>query len=81
MEGLSIPAPPACYRGSGQKMSAVMFLPALLSVVMLVILTSTTRRSLNLLLLMGTLGVLMLALTLLNVGLGLRRNASTSGAG
>ncbi|MGJ9512349.1 FtsK/SpoIIIE domain-containing protein [Actinotignum sp. GS-2025b] len=75
MEGLSIPAPPACYRGSGQKMSAVMFLPALLSVVMLVILTSTTRRSLNLLLLMGTLGVLMLALTLLNVGLGLRRNA------
>ncbi|MGJ9713241.1 FtsK/SpoIIIE domain-containing protein [Actinotignum sp. GS-2025d] len=75
MEGLCIPAPPACYRGSGQKMSAVMFLPALLSVVMLVILTSTTRRSPHLLLLMGTLGVLMLTLALLNVGLGLRRNA------
>lgn len=75
MEALCIPAPPACYRGSGQKMSAVMFLPALLSVVMLVILTSTTRRSPHLLLLMGTLGVLMLALALLNVGVGLRRNA------
>ena len=75
MEALCIPAPPACYHGSGQKMNAVMFLPALLSVVMLVILTSTTRRSPHLLLFMVTLGFLMLALALLNVGLGLRRTA------
>lgn len=74
MAALIIPAPPACYHGSGQKMNAVMFLPALLSVVMLVILTSTTRRSPHLLLLIGTLGVLMLALALLNVGLGDRKS-------
>ncbi|MDV2436713.1 FtsK/SpoIIIE domain-containing protein [Actinotignum sanguinis] len=75
MEVVTIPAPPACYRGSGQKMNAVMFIPALLSVVMLGVLSSTARRSAHMLLLMGTLGFLMLAFALLNMGLTLRRNA------